>query len=230
MIYKDKLLKTISNHNSLRGVKPLTLSCEDIDLCVGGIIKNTKDVVLTKNANDFQNTWISRKMMNKQHINRHTKPIPRMKTVIDYIVNHMQLEIRHTVNTGPSYTYHEYITKPNPDWVCMPEIDRFSESKYYYKILLHEIAHAVCAKTRLDIKSNESEEEVIVELSSLIICFIAGLNVWDNSLAYIVNWSYGSANICEDHILCFQTPEQWYNIQSKTTRIVKYLLTSIDYM
>jgi len=147
--------------------------------------------------------------------------------ILQNLHNHCKIELRHTSNQGPAYKY--YTSKEDAvsgDWVSVPEPDRFIASKYYYKTLLHELSHAACSKTRLDLQCGEDEEEIAVEASALTICFISGYNLWASCLGYITNWSIGAPGTKMSNVLLVKDKSQWDSIQTKTDKIVRYLLNS----
>jgi hypothetical protein len=233
MLSKKIIWGRVRNKKSIRGIDPFQVRAKDLDTVVDVVIQECKTVVFNKSAPEFDPPWASRRTMRKHHIKRSFKPIPKLDRITQGVFNNLKesfhIELRHTINKGPEYTY--FTSKKDNyrgDWVCVPEPDRFKESKYYYKTLLHELSHAACSRTRLCLKLKDDEEEVAVEASALIICFLSGYNLWQSCLGYMINWSYGSAKRKKDHILYLNRQSQWDSIQSKTKRIVRYLLNSTN--
>jgi len=233
MLSKKIIWESVRNKKVIRNIDPFQVRTKDINNVIDAVIKECKDIVLERTAPSFEDPWTSRRTMRKNHIKRSFQPIPKLDRITTKIFqnlqNHFKIELRHTINKGPVYTY--YTSKKNSfegDWICVPEPDRFISPKYYYKTLLHELSHAACSRTRLCLKLKEDEEEIAVEASSLIICFLSGYNLWDSCLGYITNWSYGAEQSKRNHILSVNKTSQWNAIRNKTKRIVRYLLNSTD--
>jgi hypothetical protein len=152
------------------------------------------------------------------------KPIPKLQNITNRIVDSLgesvKIDVRHTLSRGPYYTcYTSKKYSKNKDWVCIPEPERFVKSKYYYKTLLHELAHAACSRTRLCLKFSGEQEEIAVEASALTICFLSGYNLWTSCLGYMTNWSYDKKDRLSIARKC-----QWDSMRNKTKKIVKHLL------
>jgi len=229
MLSKKTIITKAKDQKVIRGIDPLRLRSKDIDRCVDIVVDVCKSHIVDRTAVEFNDPWLSRKTMKKKNIYREFSPIHRMDRITKHIISNFQnqfpIDIRHTINKGPEYTY--FTSKKDryeSDWVCVPEPERFIESKYYYKILLHELSHAACSRTRLCLKFTETEEEVAVEAAALTICFISGYNLWENCIAYMNNWSYDK----NDEKLSINTKRQWDTLKNKTKRIVRYLLMGKD--
>jgi len=225
MVSSKRIKQLARDRKVLRGVDLFTLKFSKLDNLSSLIVDECRRSICDYNYPTYDHMWDTRRTMKKNGISRSFQPIPRLQKVTDTIIReNFNIEIRHAINRGPAYNY--YTSKRNShlgDWVCIPEPDRFTQPKYYYKVLLHELAHAACARTRLCLKFTESEEEIAVEMSSLIICFSTGYNMWDNCLSYMTNWSRDS-----NDNLCIRTKRQWDVLQSKTRRIVRYLIYGTD--
>jgi len=233
MLSKRIIWNQVKGRKVMHGVDPTQTRPQDINRATDIIVDECRRVVVAKSYPTFDSTWSSRKTMLKNNVHRTFNHIPKMKkitnTIFSKLAENFTIELRHTTNKGPEYTY--YTSKPDKfrgDWVCVPEPDRFFAPKYYYKTLLHELSHAACSRTRLCLRFTESEEEVAVESSALIICFLSGYNLWDNCLSYITNWSYGSSKLKQQNVLQLNTKYQWDSIKRKTKRIVRYLLYGTD--
>lgn len=228
MLSKKLIFKQAQKMQTIRGIDPFTIRPQDLDKVTQIISDQCKFFIQQRVVKEFEYCWMSRKTMKKKHIVNKFSPIGKMEKVVNGIVTQLQdnfpMEIRHTINKGPEYTY--YTSKKyryNSDWVCVPEPDRFTESKYYYKTLLHELSHAACSRTRLCLKFNEEHEEVAVETCALIVCFLSGYNLWESCLGYMINWSYDKSGN-----LSIGSKSQWDSIKKKTQRIVRYLIYGTD--
>jgi len=92
--------------------------------------------------------------------------------------------------------------KPKTDKIIVPKKDQFSDLNEYYSTLFHELAHSTGHKSRLNRFSDSadqfifasesySKEELVAEISSAMLCNIAGVETEDtlkNSAAYIQGW------------------------------------------
>lgn len=102
------------------------------------------------------------------------------------------MRINFTHSCGANYKY-VYFGPNKTDWINVPHIKRFIQKKYYYKTLLHEISH--CMLERLTIAQqidNSDDEEIVAELSAMIICLLLGLNTWDESFKYFRDYIINS--------------------------------------
>jgi len=85
---------------------------------------------------------------------------------------------------------------PSLDVLLMPEMSAFKTSEDYYATLFHEMAHSTGHESRLNRKldtsfgnENYSQEELIAEFTSAMLCSVAGIdNTLNDSAAYIAGW------------------------------------------
>ena len=101
---------------------------------------------------------------------------------------------------GPEIKHEEprAFYRPSTDMVNMPKAETFRSNEEYYSTLFHELAHSTGHDSRLarDIGHSQfgsatySKEELVAEMSSAMLCGIAGIEnrTIDNSAAYIQSW------------------------------------------
>lgn len=85
---------------------------------------------------------------------------------------------------------------PSQDVILMPEMAAFKTSEDYYATLFHEMAHSTGHESRLNRKldtsfgnENYSQEELVAEFTSAMLCSVAGIdNTLNESAAYISGW------------------------------------------
>jgi len=85
---------------------------------------------------------------------------------------------------------------PKSDTICMPEINRFTDSNHYYSTLLHELAHWTGNEHRLkrfnqDVQNYHQEygkEELTAELTAAILCHHFGIALPEHNAGYIQGW------------------------------------------
>lgn len=85
---------------------------------------------------------------------------------------------------------------PSQDVIMMPEMAAFKTSEDYYATLFHEMAHSTGHESRLNRKldtsfgnENYSQEELVAEFTSAMLCSVAGIdNTLNESAAYISGW------------------------------------------
>jgi antirestriction protein ArdC len=89
---------------------------------------------------------------------------------------------------------------PSRDYVNMPGLNRFENSKAYYRVLFHELVHSTGHQNRIgrkevyddpDFGTEEySLEELVAEMGACYLQSYAGVPLaqLDNSAAYIQNW------------------------------------------
>lgn len=96
------------------------------------------------------------------------------------------LIINYTYSGGANYRVCEKGKKNKSDIINIPCLKRFRDRKYFYKTLFHELSHCIMCRIKWDdVIGNSDDEEVIVEFCSTIICFLLGLNTWEESYKYI---------------------------------------------
>lgn len=91
---------------------------------------------------------------------------------------------------------------PKVDYVSMPEKKYFVSEDKYYSTLFHEIIHWTGNEKRLDrnLKGSDdiksySQEELIAEMGSMLICLQFGINTeFLNSVRYLKHWSNVNKN------------------------------------
>jgi len=209
------------NKKIVRGIQPLHTSVTTlrqlIDACFAGIKYHTK-----KNKNKvYEETWKCNRVLNVRTAQKNFKKIPRYHKLIEQIVinlqNHHPLKIVYTTNIGPEYVYSD---SDAPDTIHIPYPHRFSKNKYFYKTFIHELAHAACSRRRLFVKFLSPDiEEVAVESVALIISFLLGVNVWEDSLEYITDRAYYHQKPL------IKNYRQWSLLHNKTKKMVLFLLT-----
>lgn len=220
-----------SQHKVLRGVNPFTLNVETINKICDICIDEVQSSIVSKSGIDWNCSWKSQSILTKAELEQNYKPIPRLDRLIQTITENLQrsfpIKVSMTKKLGPEYVYFCSGEKSNNDWVHVPHLNRFSSNKIYYKIFVHELGHAACSRNRLCLKFGMmDEEEVTVDSVAMILCFLMGINVWEDSIAYSQNRSYGEKKKKKkDHILYVKTAKQWRTIKNKTKRIVKYFLS-----
>ena len=106
---------------------------------------------------------------------------------------------------------------PSIDKISMPKMEQFNKVEEYYSILFHEFSHSTAAESRLNRESlknskvfgdrNYSEEELIAEFGSSILCAMAGIEkvTIENSAAYIKSWM---SKLKDDKLLLFRAAQQ----------------------
>lgn len=126
----------------------------------------------------------------EEHIISPFSPIERAELIVDQMPNRPDI-----YHQGDQASY-----SPAYDRVTMPPRERFTSSEAYFACLAHELSHSTGHQTRLNRKgitdpirfgSHEySQEELIAEFSSAMICNLAGIEqqTITNSAAYIQNW------------------------------------------
>ena len=154
--------------------------------------------------------------------------LPHVDKHVDFMVESLsvpiKLKVRHVLNKGPCYWGYESNSNLElGDLVHMPFIGRFIESKYYYKTLFHEFGHACCSVDRLKIKMEDAEEEICVEIVALFLCIVYGLNIWDDAIKYIINWSYENRD--EQKRPLYKTKTEWRRINNNAKNIIRYMFT-----
>jgi len=204
-----------------RGVDLSRLNKNTINRICDEIVPVVKETVDQKSNRKWTKQWKPFITLTSEERDRF-RPIPRYQKIIDrsfeILQNDHPMYIKHTRSCGPEYVY-PISDRTHYDWIHIPFPCRFESNKKYYKTLVHELAHAACAKTRLCYKFEiYDEEEVTVELASLIISSLLGINVWDDSLAYIQNRSY-----CKGKLI-IKNKSQWHLIKRRTERLLMYLL------
>lgn len=114
---------------------------------------------------------------------------------------------------------------PRTDVISMPNRSQFTDISEYYSTFFHEIIHSTGAKDRLDRKgvtnfdtfdtTQYSEEELIAEWGSAILCSMAGIdNTMDNTAAYLQGWMR----------VFKEKPEMLVYAASRAQKAVDYLL------
>ena len=108
------------------------------------------------------------------------------------------------------------------DSIHLPHEKQFTSTAGYYSTVFHEMAHATGTEERLNRKSQieyateRPKEELIAELSSVVLCNSVGLKYENaNSAAYIASW----ASAMEKGSLSFKT---LYDDVSKAVHYIKY--------
>jgi len=134
---------------------------------------------------NLDQTTLKRDVIKKPKINK----VKAMKHIDKYVDN-LKLDIRHNGN-GQCYY------KPSEDFINMTakedflKVDASTETETYYSTLLHEIAHAVCHKDRLDIDMKSyALEELYAEITSALQCQIQGIEtvMHQNHATYLNSW------------------------------------------
>jgi len=212
MLTNNIIQERVNKHQVIRNIDPCSLFQHDINNVIDIIIPECFQSIKSDKIKEHNYPWTSNGKLNNFH------NLPKFDKVIQHITNnfHLPIEIRHVERINPSYKY--YLTIPhdkNFDLIYMPIPTRFIESKYYYKIILHELAHAACDKARLNLQLTEQKEELTAELSALIVSFLTGYNVWYSCLSYVKNWYDTDLPIIDQ-------------INDSTKQIVKYFLLGIN--
>ncbi|GAB4039897.1 MULTISPECIES: zincin-like metallopeptidase domain-containing protein [Spirosoma] len=102
--------------------------------------------------------------------------------------------IRHTNKNAAYYV-------PSADYVNMPDLEQFTCSAEYYKVLFHELTHATGHQSRLNREgvtqlcrfgsTNYSKEELVAELGASFLSTFTGIaspELLDNAAAYLKGW------------------------------------------
>lgn len=88
--------------------------------------------------------------------------------------------------------------RPDVDQVTMPAPGHFEKPTAYYSTLFHELGHSTGHQTRLNRKFGArfadhaySREELVAELSSAMLCGVAGIeqDTLDQSASYLDHWA-----------------------------------------
>jgi len=117
-------------------------------------------------------------------------PIEKAEHIIQYMPNR------------PEITYGSNVASYSPvgDTVRMPNETQFQKSEEFYSVLAHELAHSTGHKSRLARKEvmehhefgseDYGSEELVAELTSSMLCGIAGISnqTLDLSASYINGW------------------------------------------
>jgi len=214
------LITRVKKKSIVRGVDPFSVETYQLDSIVDAAVDSIQDIVIKRKAKEFWIPWGVEKIR--------FKPIPRLEKTITRISDRLNqifpVSIVFTERVGPEYVYHSK-SKGEIDFVHVPKPSRFHINKYFYKTFLHELTHAALGKYRAKIEFNKpDEEEITVEITSLIISFLSGINVWDHSLAYIQNRAYGPPNTNYANVLGIKTNKQWSIINRRSKYILKYML------
>lgn len=224
-INKTQIKEKIEKMKVIRGFDPFLLKTNDINYIVDAMFDKIKFEVMSQNARQYEKTWMSYKTM----VNEKKcvfKPMKKIELSINNILKNLKkdldIAVRHSFNKGPVYSWRtdnkNHFTK---DWISIPKPSRFTNIKLYYKTLLHEMGHASCSRPRLCLKFRSlDEEEISVEANALIICFLLGLNVWDDCISYMTNWNVGSS---QDTIV-IKNNRDWKSVKQKVKRITRYML------
>ena len=224
-----KNIKSLAKQRKvIRGIDLFELPIETLNNICDICVDEVQTSVLAKLEPEWNSTWKSIRVLNEEEAKKNHKAIPRLDTLVEVVTENLQrsspVKVSMTRNVGPEYCF--YASKKNDrdysDWVHVPEPYRFSHSKYFYKIYFHELGHAACSRNRLCLKfGSMDEEEVTVDTIAMILCFLSGVNVWNDSIAYSQDRSYDLTT----GELCVRTARQWRSIRSKVKRILKFLLT-----
>jgi hypothetical protein len=144
--------------------------------------------------NLWEYTWSSVATAKKKKYKKFI-PIPcaeaLIKNIITYLDKDIHIKVNHVNSGGASYKL-LYAGKNNSikiDWINIPMTNRFKERKYYYKTYLHELSH--CIMERLEISQRIDlidDEESVAELSSMIMCILLGIDIWDESYRYLSDY------------------------------------------
>lgn len=224
--------KLVSQRKVIRGVDPFELNLITINKICEICVDEVKVAVVNKTEPEWKLNWKSCRVLSEEEMQHNYKPIPRLERLIQTIIEKLQdtypMKVCLTRNAGPSYVLlsSRRNTKPHCDWIRVPDIRRFPSNKLFYNAFLHELGHASCSRNRLCLKFGiQYEEEIAVDTVAAILCFLMGINVWEESISYSQNQAYGSKKKKEDHILFIKTARQWRNITNKTKHILKYFLS-----
>lgn len=115
--------------------------------------------------------------------------IASIDCVLSNYLSRENIEVKHSDNRA-SYSL-------TNDYISVPSINQFNNSKEYYQTLSHEVIHSTGAKNRLDRdikgvsfdKDSYSKEELIAELGALFLLADCEIDVnIKNSASYIKNW------------------------------------------
>jgi hypothetical protein len=148
--------------------------------------------------NTWECTWVSMATAKKKRF-KAFKPIPAAERFIDKIIADLavdhHLRINHVTNGGASYKL-LYGGKRNSfeiDWINVPHQKRFKEIKYYYKTFLHELSHCLMERLKIAQKIDLLEdEESVAEFSSMVMCILLGIDVWEESYKYLSDYMSNS--------------------------------------
>lgn len=136
----------------------------------------------------WEYTWtsISTAKKKKFKVNVRIEYVEQYLTeLISRLTHTRPIHINYTYSGGANYKY-TFIHKVKSDWINVPCWKRFKDRKYYYKALLHELSHCMMERQGISQKlDSENDEEIVSELSSMIICLLLGINTWDESCRYI---------------------------------------------
>ena len=92
-----------------------------------------------------------------------------------------------TLVEGGNQPTYSYMT----DTLKVPRIEQYSSSEEYYRDLFHELAHWTGHENRLKRKRDGKDyarEELVAEMCSGYLCAYFGIEVNENSVAYIDHW------------------------------------------
>jgi len=215
MVCQNLIRKLAKDKHVLRKTDIISLSEDQLDNISDILINQCKIEICTGYDRIYDYDWSKRKDM--WNVDRVFRPRPKLERIKQKIINNLgepTLDIRYTHSHSPEYKYH--IDQDKHDWVVLPYPERFHKLKFYYKTLFHELAHAAFTRCGIEFKHPE-EEEVIVEGSALVICFIAGYNLWDSCESYMNEWSNPR----------FKDIKSWDNIIVQTKNVTQYLITGI---
>lgn len=226
----EEIYQRIYNQKCFHGIDISRLTNKRLDNIISKCVDVVKDEVVNPGTRNFVPTWISGKEFNLS--TRHVGNLSHIEKYIELFITNIshdiELKVRHTLNKGPCYWGHERNTLDNiTDTIHIPYIGRFTEAKYYYKTLLHEIAHACCSVDRLRSKMKPTEEEICVELVALILCSFLGLNVWEDCINYIISWSYDYRDSDNTPVGRpeYKTKTEYRRIINTCNKVIRYLYT-----
>ena len=126
---------------------------------------------------------------------KEAKPIADAEALINNYAKRENISVVHTYSNTAYYSV-------SKDYINVPSIDRFTDSKLYYSVLAHEATHSTGHCRRLNrFKPNEkiapfgsedySREELIAELGSAFLLHKMGIDCTHtvkDSAAYIQSW------------------------------------------
>jgi Zn-dependent peptidase ImmA (M78 family) len=136
----------------------------------------------------WEYTWKSSSTIKKRKL----KTPKRTKSIdihIDRLFKSLEktrpIKLNYTNSGGASYKY-IYVNSDKVDWINIPHWNRFTQRRYFYKTLLHEISHCIMDRTLLSQQiDNIDDEEITVEFAAMFLCIMLGINTWKESYRYI---------------------------------------------
>jgi hypothetical protein len=152
---------------------------------------------------------------------RHAKPPHGNKKIIVFIAHNMTaLNKMFPINfiwTKRGCPQHITYINGSHDTILIREENYYDSGKYFYRNMFHEMAHALMAKPRWNLKISQSAEELVADISALIILWGFGYNAWNCCLGYSHNWSRSS----DGKRIIIRDKKTWKLIAKTVKKIIK---------